>query len=590
VEEMNERPPPVVEGWTVGKRETVAVYWDNIWYRGLAVKKTEGKFSIFLLDFGSLVTVAPDKLRPLPAKQGTIPAAAYQVCLAGVGPVQGDVWAGEVGGLLGEIINADLEYKLGVEFLGQVEGGRWLVNLKGVEDNEDIGQMLIAGELGKMRVDMLSMSGTKSEVNKSFKSTPVPVPALSSNVPVVTPSATVEDPKHKEEDVAVVGPKISRGVLTVNSSVGVCFLESPDRLYVCPSSSLDKFMEILTTAQEAPAGAVSPITGSCCLAMDEDCWYRGEVVKVDKNGVTSTIFLLDYGKTVKVPVKSLRPLPEGLAGTPGLVCQVSLKGIRPRGKDWSEEEITGALLVMDVGGETQFKVTDINTDGTKTVVSMKDVDGNDVSDLMIETGLAQRVDMKDDLSLIPGTLSPGQHKLLVLAAISPMELHLCTQEQFQYFSDTIVPYVETIAAKADKIVSVKEGDLVLACEDQVWYRAVIKQSISEEEVRVDLVDLALVTKVHKNNLRAVNASVLKDPVVAVSCCLDSWAQQDRKIAQEKWGEKMESILEQYSEIEVEVVEMVGSQVRVKAPPVEQKFSCKEVSRADMLKMKLKQKK
>ena len=157
-------------------------------------------------------------------------------------------------------------------------------------------------------------------------------------------------------------------------------------------------------------------------------------------------------------------------------------------------------------------------------------------------------------------------------------------------SKKIVLQLSAEAAKADKIVSVKEGDLVLAYEDQVWYRAVIKQSISEEEVRVELVDLALVTKVHKNNLRAVNASVLKDPVVAVSCCLDSWAQQDRKIAQEKWGEKMESILEQYSEIEVEVVEMVGSQVRVKAPPVEQKFSCKEVSRADMLKMKLKQKK
>ena len=53
---------------------------------------------------------------------------------------------------------------------------------------------------------------------------------------------------------------------------------------------------------------------------------------------------------------------------------------------------------------------------------------------------------------------------------------------------------------------------------------------------------------------------------------------------------MESILEQYSEVDVEVVEMVGEQVRVKAPAVEQKFKTKEVSRADMLKMKLMNKK
>ena len=98
VAEMNKSPPPEVKGWTVGKMETVAIYWDSVWYRGLAVKKTKEKFSIYLLDYGgTLVTVTSDKLRPLPAKLGIIPAAAYQVCLAGVGPLQGDLWGDEVG-------------------------------------------------------------------------------------------------------------------------------------------------------------------------------------------------------------------------------------------------------------------------------------------------------------------------------------------------------------------------------------------------------------------------------------------------------------------------------------------------------------
>jgi len=590
VEEMNERPPPVVAGWKVGKMATVAVYWDNIWYRGLAVKKAEGKFSIFLLDFGSLVTVAPDKLRPLPAKLGTIPAAAYQVCLAGVGPVQGDVWGGEVGGLLGEIINADMEYKFGVEFLGQLEGGRWLVKMKGVEDEEDIGQMLIDGGLVKIKEDVMMTTILKSQATKSTSSPPLP--SVSTDTPSVVATAKMEEPKSKKEEVIAVMSKISRGVLQVNTTVGVVFMNTPDNLYVCPSSSLDKFLEILSSAQEAPAGSVDPMVGSCCLAMDEDCWYRGEVIKLHNDKATATIFLLDYGKTVKVPVDTLRPLPDSLANTPGLVCQVALAGVRPQGEEWSQEEIAGAHLVMDVGGDTQFNVTEVRCDDTKAVVRMKDVDGNDITDLMIETGLACKVviGVKDDLSLIPGSLSPGQQKLLVLAAISPMELHLCTQEQFQYFSDTIVPCVEAEAGKADKVVSVVKDDLVLACEDQVWYRAVVKESLSKEEVKVELVDLALVTEVHKDNLRTVNTSVLKDPVVAVSCCLDSWAEEDKKVAREKWGSKMGSILEQYTEVDVEVIEMVENQVRVKAPKVEQKFRSTEVSRADMLKMKLKQKK
>ena len=41
------------------------------------------------------------------------------------GARQGGVWGEAVGTLMGDIINADPEYKMGVEFLGQLDGGRW---------------------------------------------------------------------------------------------------------------------------------------------------------------------------------------------------------------------------------------------------------------------------------------------------------------------------------------------------------------------------------------------------------------------------------------------------------------------------------
>ena len=102
--------------------------------------------------------------------------------------------------------------------------------------------------------------------------------------------------------------------------------------------------------------------------------------------------------------------------------------------------------------------------------------------------------------------------------------------------------------------------------------------------------MAIIANISKDTLRLATVGVMMEPVVAVSCCLDSWGDEDRNVAVEKWGDKMEGMLEQYSEVEVEVVNMMDTQARVKIPALEQKLGKKEMSRAEMLKMKLKQKK
>ena len=404
------------------------------------------------------MNVAPNQLRPLPASLTNTPAVMYQVCLAGLGPTDGEMWGEEVGHLMGEIVNSDLQYKLGVEFLGQVEGGRWVVKLRGIVDEEDIGNMMVEGGIAKARED--GMIGTNNVSPKEEKkvaasaSKPSPITAINAGLTptIVAPVAETEskakpvsEPVMSEptkakpavEQVVPAGPKIPRGVLPVNNTTvaGVCFLETPDKFYVCPSTCIEQFMSILSSAQSAPPGLVSPVVGSSCLAMDEDCWYRAEMVKLSPDK-TATLFLLDYGKTVQAPLSTLRPIPSDLATTPGLVCLVTLRGVKPGDTKWSSEEIAGALLVLDVGGETQFKVKNAEVgEEFKMIVSMEDLEGNDVADLMVETGIAEKDEkMIGDLDLIPGTLSPGHHQLLVLSAVSPMEINLCSQAQFLHFS------------------------------------------------------------------------------------------------------------------------------------------------------------
>ena len=42
---------------------------------------------------------------------------------------------------------SDSSLKFTIEFLGQLEGGRWLVNLKSLDDQEDLGEVLVENNI-----------------------------------------------------------------------------------------------------------------------------------------------------------------------------------------------------------------------------------------------------------------------------------------------------------------------------------------------------------------------------------------------------------------------------------------------------------
>ena len=78
--EMNENGvPEAPTGWKIGRKETVAAYYDDLWYRAMAVKKSGANFQCYLLDFGNLVSISQDKLRPLPQIYLETPPFAFQV-------------------------------------------------------------------------------------------------------------------------------------------------------------------------------------------------------------------------------------------------------------------------------------------------------------------------------------------------------------------------------------------------------------------------------------------------------------------------------------------------------------------------------
>jgi len=597
---LNDNPPPASDGWKIGRNETVAVYFEDVWYRAMAVKKNGAKYLCYLIDFGNLTTISQDLIRPLPEEYFAIPPFAYQVCLAGFGPMDGQNFTEEINETFTGVLTAEPSYKFIAEFLGQSDGGRWIVKLIGKDDNELLSDLLVDSELGVRREDVLAKSVeelmiSKSNAQESIQPTPpqnVPEEAvpLQGEAKVPTP-VSERSPATALVSVPITGPIIPRGSLESGSNDvqgGVCFFESPKVFFVCPSSCLDMFTSILEKSQEEVPGSVNPVVGTCCLALDDDtCWYRGEILSVTPDKKMATLFLIDYGKEVVSEVAKLKPLAADMT-VPGLVVKVMLRGVKPAdGEKWQEAERDGSVIVLDVGGETIFSFKNVqNVDGV-CHVDLEDLEGNDVAQFMIETGCAAE-DAIEGAEIKTSSLELGRSELLVLGVVSPMELYLVTEQQFDQYSDVVAPVIAEVAENADYVLKIQVGDLVLALNDEFWCRAKVV-SITDDNIEVDLFDLAIIKVVKKTDLRKASANVIKYPQLAVKCCLSSWFDKNEQEAKDEMGNKIQELVEIYSKVEAIVVENCENVTKVKIDSVEEKLMKKPavLSRADLLKMKLK---
>ena len=78
---MNDKPPAVDSSWTVGRKEPVLALHEEFWQRGLAMKKKNQDYAVFLLDAGQTVTVSQENMRSLPSELRQVPPFLYQVSL-----------------------------------------------------------------------------------------------------------------------------------------------------------------------------------------------------------------------------------------------------------------------------------------------------------------------------------------------------------------------------------------------------------------------------------------------------------------------------------------------------------------------------
>lgn len=104
------------------------------------------------------------------------------------------------------------------------------------------------------------------------------------------------------------------------------------------------------------------VPGRICAALYDNCWHRGEVVRLQPNRKNALVHFIDYGTTTDVSIESIKYLHREFGHLPCQVYRGCLDYIRPAGgqKRWCRDS-TYAFLAISYDVMLFAKVTAIDT-------------------------------------------------------------------------------------------------------------------------------------------------------------------------------------------------------------------------------------
>ena len=168
------------------------------------------------------------------------------------------------------------------------------------------------------------------------------------------------------------------------------------------------------------------------------------------------------------------------------------------------------------------------------------------------------------------SLKEGQQKFYILSVVSPVELYLCTSEQFEEFTQVTFKRFNQVAAKgADFIYKVIVGDFVLASINKNWFRAKVIRELPMNSVELELVDTLEVFHVNKIMLRKVPLHLMEIPTPYTMCQLDSFF--GREMEAREYVDKARDLMRSHCHVHGEVLHYENGIARVTIPSVESKL-------------------
>uniref|UniRef100_A0A8D0GDC2 Tudor domain containing 1 n=1 Tax=Sphenodon punctatus TaxID=8508 RepID=A0A8D0GDC2_SPHPU len=488
---------------TKGEICVVKYSLDQTWCRVLVkeVDVLHKKAQVLYIDYGNAENVPLNTVRPLCKDIELFPPCIIKCCVAGIIPAPGG-WKNDCVSIISPVL------------LGHFCSVTIIDVLK--EEMTYFAVDLVLPSSGKHLDKVLLEKGYGTKLEKSFKK--------ANEKPVENKSLALSS------DVI---PKV------ISVSVGDTFLgmvahiQTPGDFFCQQLQNGCKLAELLISLGEycdkmATVQDFCPAVGDLCCAQftEDNRWYRVSVLAYVSEK-TAFVGYVDFGNSEVLQLSRLRPIIPKLIELPVQAIKCTLAGVKPFSETWTSEATSvmkqlvqnKMILIRVVDKMENTAVVEITDESVAPVIN--------VSNRLIEAGCAVTENCQDVLPRVEtsGEIVKKERdwawiELILKQTINVVVCVLHNPGEFYcqilkgggklhsfYCAATCIP----CCFQANK-------GRPLLCDGR-WYRALVKEVVSVEAVKVQFVDYGNVEEVAPDKLRQISSSFLKVPFQSVRCWL-----------------------------------------------------------------------
>lgn len=354
-----------------------------------------------------------------------------------------------------------------------------------------------------------------------------------------------------------------------------CHIDSPDKLWCQLVKDQEVLHELMNQLDEA-YGALElgdmlletfvPGTACCGQFLEDDGWYRAEVLGKDDEGVK--VRYVDYGNVEVLPSSRVRSLMPKFEEIPQQAVAFHLNNVQPVGEEWSPDALT--LVEEFISDKTLIGIvknfSETNAEGV--IYGTGEDSETSLNDLLVEGGFSSRVPESNQpeaepeisaksedeelggLTYVQNSVSVGDKlNLFYVTANSPASIWCQfsdTESDLLNLMESLGAFYSNLAPEEYTLDDPTVGSICSAqfTEDDSWYRGeVLKIS---RNILVHFVDYGNSEELPVSKVKRLKQEFAALPKQAIRCSLTGISPQSKDEWTHEKNEKMEELCSEKS--------------------------------------------